>query len=152
MNYNEKTVAQSTVEMTELVLPNDTNLLKNLLGGRLLHWIDIAGAMSATRHANRNVATVAIDSVEFRHPISMGDIVILRSKLIWVGRTSMKVLVDIFSENKFSGEMKQTNTALLTFVALDENAHPTPVPRLKLETDEEKKLFSDEEKKRNAKT
>ncbi|MGE4284592.1 MAG: acyl-CoA thioesterase, partial [Clostridia bacterium] len=84
----KKLPKESMVEMNELILPNDTNLLGNLLGGRLLHWIDVAGALTAQKHCNRVVVTVAIDSVDFKHPVKVGEMVTLRAKVTWVGRTS----------------------------------------------------------------
>jgi len=134
--------------MTELVLPNDVNLLGNLLGGRLMHWIDIAGAMAASRHSNKIVATVALDSLDFRHPVRVGQFVILKAKLTWVGRTSMEVKVDVFGEDFKTGEIIQTNKAYVTFVALDENGRPTPVPPLIPETEEEKKDYVEAQKRR----
>jgi acyl-CoA hydrolase len=145
---NGKTPSESQVEMTELVIPNDTNLLGNLLGGKLMHWIDIAGAMAASRHSNRTVATVALDSLDFRHPIHMGELIILRAKLTWAGRTSMEVTVKAYGENTKTGEVTQTNKAYLTFVALDDDGKPTAVPLLILETDEEKKDFHEAEVRR----
>lgn len=139
----------SEVEMTELVLPNDTNLLGNLLGGRLMHWIDIAGAMAASRHSNRIVATVAMDSLDFRHPAHMGELVILKAKLTWVGRTSMEVTVKAYSENIKSGNIILTNKAYLTFVALDDEGKPVVVFPLIPETDEEKKEYIEAELRRN---
>lgn len=139
----------SQVEMTELVLPNDTNLLGNLLGGRLMHWIDIAGAMAASRHSNRVVATVALDSLDFRHPARMGELVILKAKLTWVGRTSMEVTVKAYAENIKTGSVILTNKAYLTFVALDNEGRPTPVPMLIPETEEEKKDYIEAELRRN---
>lgn len=139
---------ESRVEMTELVLPNDTNLLGNLLGGRLMHWIDIAGAMAASRHSKRVVATVALDSLDFRHPARMGELVILKARLTWVGRTSMEVSVDVFAENIKSGSVILTNRAYITYVALDEEGKPTPVPLLILETQEEIDDFKEAEKRR----
>ncbi len=132
-----KTPRESMVEMTELVLPNDTNLLGNLLGGRLMHLIDIAGAMAAQRHCNRIVVTASIDSVEFKHPVKQGEIVILKARVTWVGRTSMEVAVEVFSEN-LMGERKFTNKAYLTFVAVDAAAKPMEVCGLRLETEEDK--------------
>lgn len=136
-----KTPKDSQVEMTELVLPNDTNLLGNLLGGRLMHWVDIAGAMAAQRHCNRLAVTASIDSVDFKHPVHVGEMVILKAKVTWVGRTSMEVAVEVFSEDYMSGEVKFTNKAYLTFVAINENCRPSPVPALVPETEEEKKEF-----------
>lgn len=136
-----KTPGESMVEMTELVLPNDTNLLGNLLGGKLMHLVDIAGAMAAQRHSNRIVATASIDSVEFKRPVKQGEIVILKAKVTWVGRTSMEVAVEVFSENYLTGERKFTNKAYLTFVAVDTDSKPVGVCGLLLETDEEKQEY-----------
>jgi len=143
-----KTPSESQVEMTELVLPNDTNLLGNLLGGRLMHWIDIAGAMAASRHSNKVVATVALDSLDFRHPARMGEMVILKAKLTWVGRTSMEVIVKAYAENIKTGSIILTNKAYITYVALDDEGRPTPVPPLIPETDEEKKEYMEAELRR----
>lgn len=142
-----KTPSISTVEMTELVLPNDTNTLGNLLGGRMMHWMDIAAAMAATRHSNRVVATIALDSLDFRHPVQMGEIVTLKAKLTWVGRTSMEVLVHAYAENPKTGTVILTNKAYLTFVALDDHGNPTPVPRLAPETEEEQNNYNAAEKR-----
>lgn len=143
-----KTPDQSKIEMTELVLPNDTNWLNNLLGGRMLHWIDIAGALAASKHANCKVATVVIDKVEFRRPIRVGDMVILIAKLVYAGNTSMDIKVDVYSENLQTGERYKTNKAYLTFVALDDREKPVVVPVLKPETDEEKAEYLICEQKR----
>ncbi|NMA66158.1 MAG: acyl-CoA thioesterase [Clostridiaceae bacterium] len=145
-----KKVSDSMVEMRELVLPNDTNLLGNLLGGRLLHLIDIAGAMAASRHSQSIVATAAIDSVDFNQPVHVGEMIVLKARLTWVGRTSMEVLVEVCSENYLSGETKFTNKAYVTFVALDDNGKPRPVPQLILETDEERKEYQEALKRREA--
>lgn len=149
MNKNMgKTPKESEVEMTELVLPNDTNLLGNLLGGRLMHWIDIAAAMAASRHSNKVVATRVMEQIDFRIPIHMGDIVILKAKLVWTGKTSMRVLVKVFREDLKNGKKSLTNEAFLTFVALGEEKLPALVPALLPETEEEKALFQNEEEKR----
>jgi len=144
-----KTPSQSKVEMTELVLPNDTNLLGNLLGGRLMHWIDIAGAMAASRHSNRVVATVALDSLDFRHPVRMGEMIILKAKLTWTGRTSMEVTVNAYAENIKTGGVMLTNRAYITFVALDDEGNPIEVPPLYPEMEEEKKDYIEAELRRN---
>ena len=136
-----KTVKESMIEMTELVLPNDTNLLGNLLGGRLMHWIDIAGALTASRHSNCVVATAALDSLDFRHPCRVGEMVSLKAKITWVGNTSMEVRVDVYCENMKTGSIIKTNKAYITFVALDESGKPVQVPSLCLNTDEEKAEF-----------
>lgn len=143
-----KTPRMTQVEMTQLVLPNDTNLLGNLLGGTLMHWIDIAGAMAASRHSNKVVATVSLDSLDFRHPIRMGEMVILRAKLTWVGTTSMEVTVKVYAENLKTGSVMLTNKAYIAFVALDESGKPAPVPALIPESEEEKKDFMEAEERR----
>lgn len=137
------------VTMTELILPNDTNLLGNLLGGTLMHWIDIAGAMAASRHANKVVATVALDSLDFRHPVRMGELLTLKAKLTWAGKTSMEIMVTAYAENIKSGSIIVTNKAYLTFVALDDDGRPTPVPPLLVETEEEKCEYVNAEKRRS---
>ena len=136
---DKKRVSDTMVEMRELVLPNDANIMGNLLGGRLLHWVDMAGAMAASRHANTVVVTAAIDSVEFNRPVSVGEMIVLKAKLTWVGRTSIEVLVEAFSENYLTGETHFTNRAYLTFVSVDINGKPQPVPGLAFETEEEKR-------------
>lgn len=145
-----KTILDSKVEMRELVLPNDTNILGNLLGGRLLHWVDIAAAMAASRHAKSIVATAVIDSVEFSQPVHVGEMIVLKARLTWVGRTSMEVMVEAYSENYLTGETIFTNKAYLTFVALDENSKPHPVPGLLLETDEERSEYQQAITRRDA--
>ncbi len=144
-----KSPRESMVEMTELVLPNDTNLLGNLLGGRLMHLVDVAGAMAAQRHSNRIVVTASIDSVEFKRPVKQGQIVTLKARVTWVGRTSMEVAVEVFSEDFMTGEQKFTNRAYLTFVAVDSECKPVEVCGLLLETDEEKREHEAAEKRRS---
>ncbi len=144
-----KSPRESVVEMTELVLPNDTNMLGNLLGGKLMHLVDIAGAMAAQRHSNSIVVTASIDSVVFKQPVKAGEIITLKAKITWVGRTSMEVRVDVFSENYLTGEKKFTNKAYLTFVAVDKDSKPVEVCRLQPETDEERIEYEAAEKRRN---
>lgn len=125
-----KIAEESAVEMVQLVLPNDVNLLGNLKGGTLMHWIDIAAALTASKHSNCFVATVLMDSLVFKHPSRLGSMVKLSAKLISVGTTSMKIKVVVTSENLKTGEIIKTNEATLVFVALDKNGRPTRVPRL----------------------
>lgn len=153
MNQTEKILSGKTpktseVETVELILPNDTNLLGNLLGGRLMHWIDITGAMAASRHSNSIVATASLDSLDFRHPIKQGEMVILKAKLSWVGNTSMEVIVRAYAENMITGNVMLTNEAYLTFVALDKNGKPKKVPPLLPETEQEKKDYLEGEQRR----
>ncbi len=139
---------ESMIEMNELVLPNDTNLLGNLLGGTLLHWIDIAGAMAAQKHSNSVVATVCIDSVDFREPVHVGEIVTLKARVTWVGRTSMEVTVEVFAEDYLRKLKRATNKAYVTYVSVDSDGKPREVPGLILETDEQKKEYAEAEKRR----
>lgn len=125
-----KKVSDSIIEMTELVLPNDVNLLNNLKGGRLMHWIDIAAALTASKHSNHIVATVSMDSLDFKHPIRLGEMVKLVATLVSVGNTSMKIMVNVWAENLQTGNVVMTNEATLVFVALDGNGKPVRVPRL----------------------
>ena len=125
-----KSVHDSMIEMVQLVLPNDVNLLGNLKGGQLMHWIDIAAALAASKHANRIVATVSMDSLDFKHPVKLGEMIRLVATLISVGNTSMKIRVSVWGENLQTGSVLLTNEATLVFVALNENGKPTRVPRL----------------------
>jgi len=134
--------ADTEVNMTELVLPNDTNLLGNLLGGRLLHWIDVVGALAATRHARKTVATASIESVDFRHPARKGEMVMLNARVIWTGRTSIKVRVQVTTENMHTGAVIFTSKALLTYVAMDENGKPCPVPKIQPATEVDARYYN----------
>ena len=134
--------ADTEVNMTQLVLPGDTNQLGNLLGGKLLHWIDIVGALAATRHARNPVVTVSVESVDFRHPVHKGDMVLLNARVIWTGRTSIKVRIQVKSENMYTGAITSTNNALLTYVALDENGKPCTVLKIKPDTKEDVEYFN----------
>ena len=136
---NERSMRHSRVRMSELVMPNDTNPHGTLSGGRLMHWVDIAGAMSAMRHARRRVVTVAIDEVTFHAPIPQGFMVLLEAVVTCVGRTSMEVRVEVVGENPVTGDAVHTTTAHLVFVALDAG-EPTEVPRLLPESPHEEVL------------
>jgi len=129
----------SFVEMSELVMPNDTNPHGTLSGGRLMHWVDIAGAMSAMRHARRRVVTVAFDEVAFHAPIPEGHMVLLEAMVTCVGSTSMEVRVVVHGENPVSGEVAHTTTAHLVFVALHEGK-PVEVPGVIPEAPEEEAM------------
>ncbi len=122
-------------------MPNDTNPHGTLSGGRLMHWIDIAGAMSAMRHARCKVVTVAMDDVVFRAPVPVGFVAHLNAQVTCVGRTSMEVKVEVCGENPITGDTCHTTTAHLVFVAVDDNGRPADVPAVEAETDEEKALM-----------
>ena len=126
-----KKISDSVVDMVQLVLPNDVNLLNHLKGGTLMHWIDIVAALTASKHSNHVVATVAMDSLDFKHPIKLGEMVKLVATIVSVGNTSMKIKVDVWAENLQTGTSIMTNEANLIFVALDDDGKPTRVPRLK---------------------
>lgn len=129
--------------MTQLVLPNDTNQLGNLLGGQLMHWIDLVAAIASARHSRRVCVTASVDELNFLHPIKTGEVVSLLASINRVFRTSMEVGVKVISENLLSGKVQHANTAYLTFVALDENGNPTTVPQIDAETEEERRRFDD---------
>lgn len=141
MSSHEKTVSDSQSELVHLVLPNDTNLLGNLLGGTLMHWIDVAGAVVANRHCRQVIVTASMDGLDFLAPIPLGAFVILQGRLNYVGRTSMEVSVSVYSENPLSGERRQTSTATLYYVAVNQKGKPLPVPRLLLTNDQDKRNF-----------
>ena len=137
-----KTVDVSRSEMAEVVLPAETNALGKLLGGRVMHLVDIAGAMAAYRHSNSYVVTASVDYIDFRNPVNLGEIVNLKSQVNRVFHTSMEVGVEVYSENPLTGERKHTTTAYVTFVAIDEHTRrPKPVPPLIVKTAEEKSRY-----------
>jgi len=138
-----KPVSASRSEMTEVVLPQDANPLGNILGGRVMHLMDIAAAIAAHRHSNSYVVTASVDYVDFRNPIRVGELIVLKSSVNRVFHTSMEVGVKIFSENILTGERKHTTSAYVTFVAIDENRQPHAVPPLILESAEDKRRFRD---------
>jgi acyl-CoA hydrolase len=132
-------VRESRVEMVEMILPNDANPLGTASGGKILHLIDIAAAIAAMRHCRRQVVTASFDEVDFINPVRVGDLVILKASVNYVGQTSMEVGVKVVSENPKSGERRSTASAYTTFVALDDLNHSAPIPPLILETDEERR-------------
>ncbi len=136
----EGTLAASYTEMTELLLPNDTNNLGRALGGAVLHWMDICGAIAAMRFSRRQCVTASMDHVDFIAPIDLGEVAVLEAYVFNTGRTSVDVKVDVRAENPRTGEERRTTTSFLTFVALDEEGTPTPVPDLECPTQEETAL------------
>jgi acyl-CoA hydrolase len=140
---NTVTVKHSQVFMTELVLPNDTNQLGNLLGGRLMHWIDIAAAIAAQRHCGRVCVTASVDELDFHTPIKLGEIVTLQASLNRAFRTSMEVGVLVTAQGLGSTKVRRANNAYLTFVAIDDHGHPVQVPPLFPETDDEKRRYEE---------
>jgi acyl-CoA hydrolase len=137
-----KPVSMSRSEMTEMVLPSETNPLGKLLGGHIMHLVDIVAAMAAHRHSNSLVMTVSVDYLDFRNSVSVGEIVILNSQVNRAFRTSMEIGVEVFSENYLTGKRTHTTSAYLTFVALDEHTGgPKEVPPLIVKTAEERRRF-----------
>lgn len=132
---------ESFTTMTELVLPNDTNTLHNLMGGRLMHWMDIASAISAQKHSNRIVVTASADNIHFGRPILLGNVVTITSKVSRAFNSSMEVYVEVFTEDIPSGQKFKSHSAFFTFVAVDQSGRPIDVPELVPETEDEKELF-----------
>jgi len=145
--HNGATPADTEVTMTQLVLPTDTNTLGNLLGGRLLYWVDIVAALAATRLVRKHVATVSLESMDFRLPVGKGEMVMLTARVIWTGRTSLKVRVVVTAENMFTGVVVHTNTALLTFVAMDEGGRPCQVSQIRPATEEDITYYNEAQAK-----
>jgi acyl-CoA hydrolase len=141
MLRKKKFARESFVSMTELVLPNDTNTLNNLMGGRLMHWMDIVSAICAQKHSNRIVVTASVDNISFKHPIRLGNVVTLRAKVTRAFQSSMEVRIDVDAEDVPSAHKFESNAAYFTFVALDADGKPTDVPELEPENDEERSMY-----------
>lgn len=134
-------VNESEVEMVEVVLPNDANPLGNILGGKVMHLIDIAGAIAAHRHAQAQVVTISVDNLDFLHPIRVGELIILRARVTRAFRTSMEAEVKVFMEDYLTRQRRQTSSAFVTYVALDSTGKPKEVPPLIVRTPEEKRRY-----------
>ena len=134
------TLQSSYTEMTELLLPNDTNVYGRALGGSVLHWMDICGVIAAGRFANEQLVTASIDHVDFKSPIDLGEVAIIEAFVFNTGRTSMDVRVEVRAENLQTGEDRETTSSFLTFVAIDSEGRPTSVPDLVCQTENAKKL------------
>jgi acyl-CoA hydrolase len=135
---NPKTAKESLTVQTQFVLPNDTNALGNLFGGQLLSWMDIAASISAHRHCKAVAVTASVNNVSFNVPIKQESIVTLQAKVSRAFKTSMEVFIDVWIEDSISGKLLKCNEAIYTFVAIDKNGAPLPVPELIPETEEEK--------------
>jgi acyl-CoA hydrolase len=136
-----KYIRESEVIMTEMVLPNDTNTLNNLMGGRLLHWMDICAAISAQRHSGHIVVTASVDNVSFSQPIKLGNIVTMKACVTRAFNTSMEVFIEVSAEDIPKGNKIETNRAFYTFVAMDNDGKPVRVPEIQPETPAENDLF-----------
>jgi acyl-CoA hydrolase len=141
MQVKAKTSRESLIVMTELVLPNDTNVFGNLMGGRLMYWMDIASALSASKHCNAPVVTASVDNISFENPIKLGNVVHIEAKVSRAFNSSMEVHMKVWGEDLTQQYRYKSNEAYYTFVALDPNRRPRPVPELIAETEEEKKLY-----------
>jgi acyl-CoA hydrolase len=145
-----KSPRESRVEMTELVLPGDTNALGTIFGGKVMQWIDIAASVAGMRHSGGNVVTASIDGLTFLTPIHLGEIVRLQAQVNFVGKTSMEIGVRVEAENPKNGAWRYTTKAYLTFVAIDAAGKPRPIRPLRLENDEDARRSSDAEARRQA--
>jgi acyl-CoA hydrolase len=143
-----KPVSESQSEYAELALPNDANALGDVLGGKVMHLVDLAGAMAAMRHARRPVVTVSIDHMNFLSPVHIGQLIILRSSVNRVFHTSMEVGVKVMVEDLMTGEQRHTSSAYLTFVALDKNGRPTPISPVVPETKDQIRRYEEAGKRR----
>lgn len=147
MKNKAKSPSESSIEMREMVMPNHTNAHGSVFGGTVMSWIDIAAAMVAARHCGRPVVTAHIDDIDFIAPIKMGYHVLIQASLNYVGKTSMIVGVKVTSENPYTGEVRKTTKAYLTFVALDDLGRPVEVPPLTPESEDEIRRFANAQKR-----
>ncbi len=136
-----KKPSDSLIIMTELVLPNDTNIFGNLMGGRLMYWMDIAAALAGTKHCSTPVVTASVDNISFENPIKLGNVVHIEAKISRAFNTSMEVHLNVWGEDIIQQYRYKSNEAFYTFVALDPNSKPRSVPQLEPETEEEKLLY-----------
>jgi acyl-CoA hydrolase len=148
MNLTAKRADESVTEMVQVVLPNDANPLGFILGGTVMHLIDIAGAIACHRHTRSLLVTAAVDGLEFLHPIKVGDLIILRSRVTCTFTTSLEVEVEVFSEETLSGKRLMTSRAYLTFVAIDREGQKRPVPPLLVETEADRRRCEDAHRRR----
>ncbi|MEP6616608.1 MAG: acyl-CoA thioesterase [Ginsengibacter sp.] len=136
-----KKSAETLIIMTELVLPNDTNTFGNLMGGRLMYWMDIAAALSATKHCNYPVVTVSVDNISFTSPIKLGNVVHIEAKVTRAFHSSMEVHLNVWGEDSIKQFRYPSNEAYFTFVAIGKDGKPQPVLQMEPESEEEKRLF-----------
>lgn len=145
---SQKTVSNSRVRMNEVVMPNDTNPLGNLMGGRLMYWMDICAAISAQRHCNRNVVTVAVDSVEFKGSIKKGEVVVIEGEVTRTFNSSMEIAMQVWAENLRTGDRRLCTRSFYTFVSVDADGKPIPVSDIIPETEFEKERYQQAEERR----
>lgn len=142
---SDKRVKDSQITLNQLMLPYHTNPMGSIHGGEIMRLVDETGGLCAIRHAQRSVVTLAIDSMTFHSPVHVGDLVSFSASLNWVGRSSMEVGVRVTAENPLTGELTHTNSAFVVYIALDDAGRPTEVPRLILETEEERRRWAEAE-------
>lgn len=142
MAKKSKFCRESQVTMTEMVLPNDTNTLNNLMGGRLMHWMDIVSAIAAQRHSNRIVVTASVDNISFSQPIRLGNTVTLKAFVTRAFNSSMEVYIEVTAEDIPSGKKIETNSAFFTFVAVDQTGRPIDIPEVQPENEFEEELHA----------
>ena len=150
MDLAAKRAADSATEMVQVVLPNDANPLGFILGGTVMHLIDIAGAIACHRHTRTLLVTAAVDDLQFLHPIKVGDLIILKARVTCAFTTSLEVQVDVFSEETLTGKRQLTSRAFLTFVAIDRSGGRVQVPPLLVETEEERRVCEEAARRREA--
>src|SRR6266446_5856715 len=148
MDMTPKRASESATEMVQVVLPNDANPLGFILGGTVMHLIDIAGAIACHRHTRTLLVTAAVDDLQFLHSIKVGDLIILNARVTCVFTTSLEVQVDVFSEETLTGRRRMTSTAFLTFVAIDKDGKRVSVPPLIVETADEKRVCEEAHRRR----
>jgi len=137
----KKLVKESEAIMTEMVLPNDTNTLNNLMGGKLMHWMDVVSAISAQRHCNRIVVTASADNISFQHPIPLGNVVTLKAHVTRAFNSSMEVFIEVWAEDIPANKKIKTHRAFFTFVAVDQNGKPIEIPEVEPQMPEEIELY-----------
>jgi acyl-CoA hydrolase len=146
---SEKKVADSASHISRVMMPTDANIAGNVFGGTILKLVDEVSGLVALRHCNSNVVTASIEHMDFLYPVHIGDLLSLDARMTYVGNSSMEVLVNVTAENLMTGEKQHAGDSIVTLVALDRDGHPRPAPRLILTTDEERRLFSEGEKRRS---
>lgn len=147
-NIKSKKVSESFTVMSEIVLPNDTNTLQNLMGGKLMHWMDITAAIVAQKHCNKPCVTVSVDHVHFHNPIQLGNIVTIEGKVTRTFNSSLEIYLSVYAENPIQNEKYLSNEAFFNFVALDSLGKPSQAPDIIPETEEEKIMFEDAYRRR----
>jgi acyl-CoA hydrolase len=150
MPLTPKRASESATEMVQVVLPNDANPLGYILGGTVMHLIDIAGAIACHRHTRSLLVTAAVDDLQFLHPIKVGDLILLRARVTCTFTTSLEAQVDVYSEATLTGKRCLTSRAFLTFVAISKDGERVPVPPLVVDTDEERRICQEAKSRREA--